>query len=68
MYVLQVKHFRLSNSTEVILVNDIEIGFKLTLLTNKIFSCKDSPSKFLGVRLLAVRSILKADPEMFFQF
>ena len=36
--------------------NDIEIGFELTLLTYKVFSCKDVRSKFLGVRLLAVQS------------
>ena len=31
---------------------DIEIEFELTLLTYKVFSCKDVRSKFLGVRLL----------------
>ena len=36
--------------------NDIEIEFELTLLTYKVFSCKDVRSKFLGVRLLAVQS------------
>ena len=35
---------------------DIEIKFELTLLTYKVFSCKDVRSKFLGVRLLAVQS------------
>ena len=34
---------------------DIEIEFELTLLTYKVFSCKDVRSKFLGVRLLAVQ-------------
>ena len=38
------------------LKNDIEIEFELTLLTYKVFSCKDVRSKFLGVRLLAVQS------------
>ena len=42
-------------SLEMILV-DIEIEFELTLLTYKVFSCKDVRSKFLGVRLLAVQS------------
>ena len=37
-------------------VFDIEIEFELTLLTYKVFSCKDVRSKFLGVRLLAVQS------------
>ena len=36
--------------------HDIEIGFELTLLTYKVFLCKDLRSKFLGVRLLAVQS------------
>ena len=35
---------------------DIEIEFELTLLTYKVFSCKDVRSKFLGVRLLAFQS------------
>ena len=35
---------------------DIEIGFEFTLLTYKVFSCKDLWSKFLGGRLLAVQS------------
>ena len=35
---------------------DIEVEFELTLLTYKVFSCKDVRSKFLGVRLLAVQS------------
>ena len=35
---------------------DIEIEFEPTLLTYKVFSCKDVRSKFLGVRLLAVQS------------
>ena len=35
---------------------DIEIEFEITLLTYKVFSCKDVRSKFLGVRLLAVQS------------
>ena len=35
---------------------DIEIEIELTLLTYKVFSCKDVRSKFLGVRHLAVQS------------
>ena len=37
-------------------IDDIVIGFELTLLIYKVFSCKDVRSKFLGVRLLAVQS------------
>ena len=35
-------------------LTDIKRGFELTLLTYKVFSCKDLWSKLLGVRLLAV--------------
>ena len=35
---------------------DIEIEFELTLLTYKVFSCKDVRSKFLAIRFLAVQS------------
>ena len=36
-------------------ISDIEVEFELTLLTYKVFSCKNVRSKFLGVRLLAVQ-------------
>ena len=32
-------------------LSDIEMEFELTLLTYKVFSCKDVRSKFLGVRI-----------------
>ena len=45
---------KLNNTFQPEKVFDIEIEFELTLLTYKVFSCKDVRSKFLGVRLLAV--------------
>ena len=32
-------------------LSDIEIEYELTILTYKVFSCKDVRSKFLGVRI-----------------
>ena len=36
-------------------INDIVIGFELTLLTYKVFKYKDVRIKLIGVRILAVQ-------------
>ena len=54
----KIKVIKVINASKVSKVSkvNIEIEFELTLLTYKVFSCKDVRSKFLGVRLLAVQS------------
>ena len=45
------KPYRVSKKCEIDYFGDIEIEFELTLLTYKVFLCKDVRSKYFGAKI-----------------